>query len=292
MLGAIILAGGLQTRLRSSSTPKCLEAFSGKPFLYWLTSHLIASDVKPIYVLVSGDPAHRGAFDDFEAKFKRFDVHVVSSPGLGTGADLRIAQVQMLADSLEDVIIANGDTMLDLDIRALHNAHKSSKLRSNEGGHATIVLSRLPGVPHEGAFSVGYARKTEDRTISASREAFDARLHVPVIDGPVSYFGSSTGTIMLSRQGFKELIAPVNDVVHSLEGELLPRLLPHRALYGTEKNEDHRMRSLESSRLEAYDNGWNSFLDFGTGERLSLLRDNEEVVKNIYGNSWASVEAR
>lgn len=115
-LEAVILAGGLGTRLRGAvpDVPKVLAPVGGAPFLHLLLRHLAANGFERV-VLSVGYRAEMvmravgGRFAGLEISYAR------EEQPLGTGGGLRLA----LASTRRDhVFVMNGDTFLDADFAA------------------------------------------------------------------------------------------------------------------------------------------------------------------------------
>jgi len=111
---AIILAGGLGTRLRKTipNLPKPMAPVAGRPFLEILLQDLSVKGFKHV-VLSLGYMAEKvslhfgGQFADMRMTY------VVEDSPLGTGGGVRLAMTQCNA---EHTYIFNGDTFLDLDV--------------------------------------------------------------------------------------------------------------------------------------------------------------------------------
>ena len=121
MTTAIILAGGLGTRLRSAvpDLPKPMAPIAGRPFLAHQMDHWIAQGVRH-FVLSVGYRAQA-----ISAHFGRryggaaLD-YVVETTPLGTGGALLLAAAQLPPDpSHAAVLLLNGDTYFDVQLAAL-----------------------------------------------------------------------------------------------------------------------------------------------------------------------------
>jgi D-glycero-alpha-D-manno-heptose 1-phosphate guanylyltransferase len=118
---AVILAGGLGTRLRAvvSAVPKPLAAVAGRPFLAWQLDMLARQGVGRV-LLATGYLSDR-----IEATIGRswrgmiIDYSRESEP-LGTGGALR--QALALLDE-PNVLVLNGDTYLGVDLATMQQAH-------------------------------------------------------------------------------------------------------------------------------------------------------------------------
>ena len=123
-LDAIILAGGLGTRLRSvvQDLPKCMAPVGRHPFLYYLLEYLKKQGVRR--VILSLGYLHE-TVEEWIAKTPALSgfefVYSVESEPLGTGGAVKQALAQATGN---EVLILNGDTLFDADIEALVAAHR------------------------------------------------------------------------------------------------------------------------------------------------------------------------
>lgn len=143
---AIILAGGLGTRLRGvvADVPKPLAPVAGRPFLAWVLDALNAAGLRHV-ILASGYLA-----DQVEAavgtRWGRMDVTMAVEPApLGTGGAVKFAARRLLGDNAH---VVNGDTYLRYDPRALEAAARA--LDAPIG----VALARVPDVARYGAVEV------------------------------------------------------------------------------------------------------------------------------------------
>ncbi len=125
MKTAIILAGGLGTRLRSvvSDVPKPMAMVNGRPFLehsldYWLgqgISHFILSVgyLKEVIIQHFGN-TYQGANIDY----------VVEESPLGTGGGALLASKNLQLD--EYFVLLNGDTFFNVDVKLMSACAKKS----------------------------------------------------------------------------------------------------------------------------------------------------------------------
>ena len=121
---AIILAGGLGTRLRSvvPELPKCMAPVNGRPFLHYVLGHLRSQGVTD-YIFSLGyksdvitgyvERLPRGAGDT------RTCFSVEEEP-LGTGGAVRLALTRFPAGV---VLVVNGDTLFRANLAALGDFH-------------------------------------------------------------------------------------------------------------------------------------------------------------------------
>lgn len=118
---AIILAGGLGTRLRSAvpDLPKCMAPVHGRPFIAYVTDHLASQGIEH-FIFSLGYMSE--AFTEFIAEeFPDGNATIVieESP-LGTGGAIR--QGCMKANS-DQVIALNGDSYFAADLEAQVEFH-------------------------------------------------------------------------------------------------------------------------------------------------------------------------
>ena len=112
---AIILVGGLGTRLRSviKDIPKPLADVGGKPFLWHIINKLLKEDVKSV-ILSAGYKSE--LITEFAREFfhnESIDVVIEREP-LGTGGAIRFSMAKVLGDYL---FLLNGDSFFDIDLR-------------------------------------------------------------------------------------------------------------------------------------------------------------------------------
>ncbi|MGB1039860.1 MAG: HAD-IIIA family hydrolase [Flavobacteriales bacterium] len=122
---AIILAGGLGTRLRSevSNLPKSMAPINGIPFLQYQFDYLNQSNIKTVYLAV-------GYLSDSIVKFFGDSyngisiTYVFEKEPLGTGG--AISQAIEKTKS-EQILILNGDTMFQVELNEFYKSHEESK---------------------------------------------------------------------------------------------------------------------------------------------------------------------
>jgi NDP-sugar pyrophosphorylase family protein len=122
---AIVLAGGLGTRLRAvvADRPKVLALAAGRPFLNYILNLLAGQGIREV-VLCVGYMAEK--VKEFAGDGRPWGLHIRYSQEetpLGTGGALRKASAQM-----ESPFFAlNGDTLFMVDLNALWLAHCSTQ---------------------------------------------------------------------------------------------------------------------------------------------------------------------
>ena len=118
MTSAIILAGGLGTRLRSAvpDLPNPMAPINGRPFLEYQLDYWIAQGVSR-FVLSVGY-RHEMIVTHFGASYKGAElIYAIEPSPLGTGGALLLAAEKLGAD--ESCLVLNGDTYFALDLQTL-----------------------------------------------------------------------------------------------------------------------------------------------------------------------------
>lgn len=121
---AIILAGGLGTRLREAvpDVPKCMAPVNGKPFIGYVIDYLMQQGITH-FIFALGYKA--GAIEQYittaypglQIKFS------VEEDPLGTGGAIKLACTHT---SQTSVLVANGDTLFKIDLIELGSFHTLS----------------------------------------------------------------------------------------------------------------------------------------------------------------------
>jgi D-glycero-alpha-D-manno-heptose 1-phosphate guanylyltransferase len=118
---AIILAGGLGTRLRDAvpDLPKCMAPVAGHPFLYYIIRYLESQGVRRF--VFSLGYRHDVVEDFLHNHFPKLDYTCVIEPApLKTGGAIKLA---LSAVESEDVIVMNGDTLFKVMLKELEGVH-------------------------------------------------------------------------------------------------------------------------------------------------------------------------
>lgn len=116
---AIILAGGLGTRLRSvigDALPKCMAQVADKPFLHHLFQYLERESCTRIILSLGHGHAHILDWLERESPTSINVSHVIEHEPLGTGGGIRLA---MEAAQEERVFVLNGDTAFEVRLASL-----------------------------------------------------------------------------------------------------------------------------------------------------------------------------
>ncbi|MEO8836150.1 MAG: sugar phosphate nucleotidyltransferase [Caldimonas sp.] len=120
MTTAIILAGGLGTRLRDAvpDLPKPMAPVAGRPFLAHQMDHWIGQGIARFILSVGYRAA--AISNHFGDRYRGVPVeYAVEAEPLGTGGALLLAAAKLR--SAEPALLLNGDTYFDVSLPALHS---------------------------------------------------------------------------------------------------------------------------------------------------------------------------
>lgn len=175
-MDAIILAGGLGTRLRSvvSELPKCMAPVCDKPFLSYLLDYL-AKYQEIDHVILSVGYLRESIFEWIEKNKFSFTIsYAIEETPLGTGGGIKLALKQIKSD---EVFILNGDTFFDVNLTDFSKTCKSNNSSIN------LALKPLCNFDRYGAVDID----SENRII-----AFNEKKHCDegLINGGVYYINT------------------------------------------------------------------------------------------------------
>jgi len=140
---AIILAGGLGTRLRSvvSDVPKCMAPVNDIPFIHFIISYLKNEGIQR-FILSLGYKSDmvieyvNKTFPSLEMEF------VIEEKPLGTGGAIQLACRRVIG---KDVLIVNGDTLFNINLTNFAAFHKK------KGADFTVALKEMKQFSRYGA---------------------------------------------------------------------------------------------------------------------------------------------
>ena len=143
---AIILAGGLGTRLRSAvaDLPKCMAPVDSKPFISFVIAYLQNEGIEN-FVFSLGYKSE--AITNYvDANYKGLPVtYIIETKQLGTGGAIKEA---CKAIKEKNAIVVNGDTLFTVDIAGLALLHE------NNAADCTIALKEMTGFDRYGAVEI------------------------------------------------------------------------------------------------------------------------------------------
>jgi len=202
---AVVLAGGLGTRLRSvvGDRPKALASICEKPFLSYLLDQLYQTGIRYTVLCTGylGDMVQAFYGANYEAMTL---AHSKEHLPLGTGGAIRFAQNLVKSDH---VLVMNGDSYCSADLNKFWQWHVEKK------SNATLLLTHVPNVGRYGQIK------------TAKNGALEDFLEKGVEHGPGWI---NAGVYFLSRD-FIESIPSGRSV--SLEKEIFPKWIG-RNIYG------------------------------------------------------------
>jgi D-glycero-alpha-D-manno-heptose 1-phosphate guanylyltransferase len=144
---AIILAGGLGTRLRSvvHDLPKCMAPVAGKPFLHYVIQHLLRQGVDEFIFSLGYLSESIENFLALNYPSLNYRVAIENEP-LGTGGAIQLAIKKF---DKENVLVLNGDTLFAIDVNQLLNVH------THNNGHCTLGLKPMHNFDRYGVVEIG-----------------------------------------------------------------------------------------------------------------------------------------
>ena len=118
---AIVLAGGLGTRLRTAvpDLPKCMAQVAGHPFLYFVINNLRMQGVDKI--IFSLGYKHEIILDWLANNYSTLDYdYVIEDEPLGTGGAIQLA---LSKTTTRHVLVVNGDTLFKFNMASQLKCH-------------------------------------------------------------------------------------------------------------------------------------------------------------------------
>ena len=244
---AIILAGGLGTRLRDAvpDLPKCMAPVAGRPFLFYVINYLKNQGVERF--IFSLGYKHELIRDYLDTQFSALDYSiVVEKEPLGTGGAILLAASNIRG---EQAIIANGDTLFKADLQA------ASAFHFQQDSECTLVLKPMKNFDRYGVV------KLND---NQSLQSFEEKKWCT--EGTIN-----GGLYLLNVKRFRAEGLPEK---FSFEKDYLERLYRERRMYGFVQDAyfidigipaDYQRAGQELSvppfDLAAIDKTWTLFLD-------------------------------
>lgn len=151
LLEAIVLAGGLGTRLKDvvNDVPKVMAPVNGRPFLEYVMDYLEHNVFT--HVVLSVGYKHEIIQDHFKNKYKSIDIdYSVEDEPLGTGGAIQRAFQHINGYR---AAVFNGDTMFRIDKEKLMYFHLS------KSAGFSIVLREVENVERYGAVEINSESK-------------------------------------------------------------------------------------------------------------------------------------
>ena len=207
---AIILAGGLGTRLRSEvpDLPKPMAPVSGRPFLEHQVDFWIGQGVR--HFILSVGYRHEAISGHFGEGYRSARItYAVEETPLGTGGGLLLAASQ-LADA-RSCLVLNGDTFFDISLPAFERFHEQ----------------------RQAAWSFALFRAQEPGRYMGMEVAADGRIR-SLQSGTGTPGRLANGGVYLIDPRFLHNLEFTPGARCSLEDDLLPRLTAGGTVFGME----------------------------------------------------------
>jgi D-glycero-alpha-D-manno-heptose 1-phosphate guanylyltransferase len=211
---AVVLAGGLGTRLRSAyaAGPKSMAPVGRRPFLDYLLSWLRSEGVKEVILCVG---YKRTQIQKYVGKGRKWGLRVkysIEKKLLGTGGAVKKAERLIPGKML---LVVNGDTFLDIDLKELTQFHRSRR-----------ALATLAVVNVEDDHRYGSLRMDGESRITAFLEKGEREASDKLEEGtrPIN------GGVYVFEKKLLRVIRPGRPL--SLEKNVFPRLVARKKVYG------------------------------------------------------------
>jgi D-glycero-alpha-D-manno-heptose 1-phosphate guanylyltransferase len=146
-LDAVILAGGMGTRLRSvvADRPKVLAPVNGRPFIEYLLDQLEEAGIARV-VIATGYMAE-SVEETLGRKRRRLQLRYSrEEEPLGTGGGLRLTLSHTESDPL---LVLNGDSYCTVDLAQFDDFHRAANAR------ASLAVTRVPDTTRFGRVQIG-----------------------------------------------------------------------------------------------------------------------------------------
>jgi D-glycero-alpha-D-manno-heptose 1-phosphate guanylyltransferase len=202
---AIILAGGLGTRLRSAvpDLPKCMASVAGKPFIYYVIDYYKKQGMSR-FIFCLGYK-HEVIENYLLESFNELEYIVtIEEEPLGTGG--AIYQGALKAKTA-DAIVLNGDTLFKVDVDKLLTFHKQRK------SDCTLCLKEMHHTDRYGVVETN----SEGRITSFKEKKYYER---SVING---------GVYALNVESFLKIKFPAK---FSFEKDYFEKYVDNKNMYG------------------------------------------------------------
>lgn len=244
---AIVLAGGLGTRLRDAvpDLPKCMAPVAGRPFLFYVINYLRSQGIEKF--IFSLGYKHNVIEEYLETQFPtlQYQCSIEDEP-LGTGGAILLACAKATE---KNVVVSNGDTLYRVDI------HQAGLFHTQQMAECTLFLKPMTDFDRYGVVELD-----NDKFVKSFKEK--------------QFYEQGTingGLYLLNTSKFLDEEFPSK---FSFEKDYLEKFYTRRRIYGHIQDayfidigipEDFQRAQVELSQppldLKAIDTGWTLFLD-------------------------------
>jgi D-glycero-alpha-D-manno-heptose 1-phosphate guanylyltransferase len=211
---AVVLAGGLGTRLRAAyaAGPKSMAPVGGRPFLDYLLRWLQSEDVRKVILCVGYKRTHIQRYVGKGRKWGLRVTYSIEKKLLGTGGAVKKAERLIPGKRL---FVINGDTFLDVNLKELIKFHR------NREALATLAVVKVADEKRYGSLRVngvgritGFLEKGESDSVAKVETGTR-----PINAGVYVFEKRVLGKIRAGRR-------------ISLEKTVIPRLVASKRAYG------------------------------------------------------------
>lgn len=202
---AVILAGGLGTRLRDAvpDLPKCMAPVNGQPFIGYIIDYLQSQGIKRFIFSLGYRSDDFIAYIQQKLPLENYEIVIESHP-LGTGGAIQFACTYART---EDLVVVNGDSIFKTDLAYQADFHFA------HGAECTLALKTMEKADRYGAVELN-----PDHTIAAFKEK--------------AYFEKgliNAGVYILNRAVYFDRFLPE---VFSFENDYLQKFYDEQTMYG------------------------------------------------------------
>ena len=244
---AIILAGGLGTRLRSVVTdvPKCMAPVAGQPFLKHVIRYFLSQGIERFIFSLGYKHEVIEEFLSREFPTLNFQCSIEEEP-LGTGGAILLACRRAIES---DVIVVNGDSLFKVNVQKGFESHIDNE------AECTLLLKSMTNFERYGVVKLDTDFRVQKFKEKQFYQAGD-------ING---------GVYVLNVESFLDLTLPEK---FSFEKDYLEKHVSSGKIFGTIQDEyfidigipeDYQRAQLELMQiplhLENINDGWTIFLD-------------------------------
>lgn len=206
---AIILAGGLGTRLREAvpDLPKCMAPVAGWPFLYYVINLLRMQGIQKL--IFSLGYKHKAILNFLNKEFKTLNYDfVIEEEPLGTGGAIAFA---LQKTETENVFVVNGDTLFSLNAEELLQTHTTAN------AECTLALKPMQNFDRYGVVEID-----ENKRIISFKEKqqYDEGL-------------INAGVYLINKNKFQKNQFPQK---FSFEKDYLEKFVTDKHFYGVSQN--------------------------------------------------------
>lgn len=202
---AVILAGGLGTRLRDAvpDLPKCMAPVNGEPFIGYSIQYLQSQGIERFIFALGYRSEDFIEYINRRLPEEQYQIVIEKSP-LGTGGAVQLAATYART---EDLVVVNGDSIFKTDLA------RQSEFHFGHEAECTLALKPMQRVDRYGQVELN-----PDNTIKAFREK--AYFEKGLING---------GVYLLNRHAFFAKSLPE---AFSFETDYLQRYCNEHNMYG------------------------------------------------------------